>query len=391
MRQQILLVDLAKVSVMEFRDLGRQYSYIKAEIDKSIQNVLDNTYFIQGSQVKELEKVLAEYVGTKYCITCANGTDALQIALMVWGINKDDAVFVPDFTFFSSGEIVSAVNATPIFVDIDPKTYNMDYKALESMIEKVLHDGKLTPKAIITVDLFGQPADYTKLRKIANKYHMYILEDAAQGFGGKIGTNKACSFGDISTTSFFPAKPLGCYGDGGAVFTNNDEWAKLIKSYCMHGMGNSKYDNVRIGMNSRLDTLQAAVLLAKFPLFIENELEWEQRIAFKYTEQLKDVVTVPFVKEGFYSSWAQYTIQMPDEDKREGLQTYLKKQGIPSAIYYQKPMHCQLAFDGIEYDDNDYPIANRLSKIVLSLPFHPYMKDEEIILVSNEIKKYLNK
>lgn len=374
---------------MEFRDLKRQYQYLKNEIDLKIQEVIKQANYIQGKQVAELEKQLAQYAGVKHCVTCANGTDALQLALMVWNIGEGDAVFVPDFTFFSSGEVVSAVNATPIFVDVEQDTYNIDCNSLESMIQKVVREGKLTPKVIVAVDLFGQPADYEQLRRTAQKYNMYILEDAAQGFGGRIGERRCCSFGDISTTSFFPAKPLGCYGDGGAVFTDHDEWAELLISYRVHGKGSSKYDNVRIGMNSRLDTLQAAVLQAKLPVFAEKELEWEQEIAAKYTEQLKDIVATPVIKDGFYSSWAQYTIQLPDKAARDGLQAYLKERGIPSAVYYQKPMHRQTAFAQNKYDDGDYPVSNKLSEIVLSLPFHPYMKEDEIMSVADAVKKYL--
>lgn len=374
---------------MEFRDLKRQYQFFKNDMDINIQKVIENTNFIQGKQVAELEKILAEYVGVKNCVSCANGTDALQLALMAWGIGEGDAVFVPDFTFFSSGEVVSAVNATPVFVDVEQDTYNIDCNSLEKMIQKVIEESKLTPKAMIAVDLFGQPADYAEIRRIAEQYHMYILEDAAQGFGGRIGENKAGSFGDIGTTSFFPAKPLGCYGDGGAIFTDDDAWAELIRSYRVHGKGSSKYDNVRIGMNSRLDTLQAAVLLTKFPVFTENELTWEQDIAAAYTKQLEGVVKTPVIKDGFYSSWAQYTIQLSDKASRDGLQAHLKEQGIPSAVYYQKPMHRQAAFEQNHYDDSDYPVTNHLSDVVLSLPFHPYMKEEEILLVTGEVKKYL--
>ncbi len=374
---------------MEFRDLKRQYQYLKSDMDIRIQEVISQANFIQGRQVADLETQLTDYTGTKHCVTCANGTDALQLALMVWDIGEGDAVFVPDFTFFSSGEIVSAVNAVPVFVDIEPDTYNIDCDSLEALIQKVIQEGRLQPKAIVAVDLFGQPADYERLRKIAEKYHMYILEDAAQGFGGRVGEGKACSFGDISTTSFFPAKPLGCYGDGGAVFTDNDEWAALLRSYCVHGKGSSKYDNVRIGMNSRLDTLQAAVLLAKFPVFAEKELDWMQGIAAKYTEQLKDAVKTPVIKDGFYSSWAQYTIRLSDRAQRDGLQAYLKGQGIPSAVYYQKPMHRQAAFAGHGYDDGDYPVTNMCSETVLSLPFHPYMTQEEILMVCGAVKQYV--
>ncbi len=374
---------------MEFRDLKRQYQYLKKEMDASIQKVIENTNFIQGSQVAELEKTLADYVGMKHCVSCANGTDALQLALMAWRVGPKDAVFVPDFTFFSSGEVVSAVGAVPVFVDVDPDTYNMDCGSLEKMIQKTEAEGELAPKAIVAVDLFGQPADYEKMKPIAERYHLLILEDAAQGFGGKIGEKRACAFGDIATTSFFPAKPLGCYGDGGAIFTDNDEWADLLRSYRVHGKGSSKYDNVRIGMNSRLDTLQAAVLLTKFPVFSEKELDWMQDVAAKYTEQLKDVVKTPFIKDGFYSSWAQYTIQLPDKETRDGVQAHLKEQGIPSAVYYQKSMHRQQAFQNMTYDDLDYPVTDRLTEIVLSLPFHPYMKEEEIRLVTDSIKQYM--
>lgn len=376
---------------MEFRDLKRQYQYLKKEMDASIQKVIENTNFIQGSQVAELEKTLADYVGMKHCVSCANGTDALQLALMAWQIGQGDAVFVPDFTFFSSGEVVSAVGAAPVFVDVDRDTYNMDCNSLERMIQKTTAEGKISPRAIVAVDLFGQPADYERINLIAEKYHLLILEDAAQGFGGKIGEKRACSFGDIATTSFFPAKPLGCYGDGGAIFTDNDEWADLLRSYRVHGKGSSKYDNVRIGMNSRLDTLQAAVLLTKFPVFSEKELDWMQDVAAKYTEQLKDVVKTPFIKDGFYSSWAQYTIQLPDKETRDGLQVYMKERGIPSAVYYQKPMHRQGAFVQNHYYDDDYPVTNRLSETVLSLPFHPYMREEEMIFVTDTIKLYMGR
>lgn len=374
---------------MQFRDLKSQYMHIKENVDANIQEVINVGNFIQGNQVKELEERLADYVGVKHCITCANGTDALQLALMAWGVGSGDAVFVPDFTFFSSGEVVSAVGATPIFVDVDSDTYNISVNSLIKMIEKVVNDGIYKPRVIVAVDLFGQPADYNELRKTADKYGMYILEDSAQGFGGMLGDKRNCSFGDISTTSFFPAKPLGCYGDGGAVFTDNSEWAELIRSYKVHGKGSSKYDNIRIGMNSRLDTLQAAVLLAKLPVFAGEELENEQKIALKYTEKLKEYVKVPVIRDGFYSSWAQYTIQLKNSKMRDGLQKYLKELGIPAMVYYQKPMHLQKAFDNSIYNDDDYPNTNRLCDTVLSLPFHPYMRDEDVELVAKSIIEYL--
>lgn len=374
---------------MQFRDLKSQYNHIKETIDANIQEVINDGNFIQGNQVKELEERLADYVGVKHCITCANGTDALQLALMAWEVGSGDAVFVPDFTFFSSGEVVSAVGATPIFVDVDSDTYNISVNSIIKMIEKVVNDGIYKPKVIVAVDLFGQPADYNELRKIADKYGMYILEDSAQGFGGMLGDKRNCSFGDISTTSFFPAKPLGCYGDGGAVFTDNSEWDELIRSYKVHGKGSSKYDNIRIGMNSRLDTIQAAVLLAKLPIFAGEELENEQKIALKYTEKLKEYVKAPVIRDGFYSSWAQYTIQLKNSKIRDGLQKYLKDLGIPAMVYYQKPMHLQKAFDNSVYNDDDYPNTNRLCDTVLSLPFHPYMSDEDVELVTKSIIEYV--
>ena len=301
---------------MEFRDLKQQYLLHKNEINLAMEAVLEQTNFINGFQVKQLEIKLAEYIGVKHCVTCANGTDALQLALMTWNIGKGDAVFVPDFTFFSSGEVVPYFGAMPIFVDIEKNTYNISPKSLEEAIKYVLRETDLKPRVVVVVDLFGQPADFKKIREIANKYNLYILEDAAQGFGGRIDDKKACSFGDISTTSFFPAKPLGCYGDGGAIFTDNVEWAELIRSYCTHGKGKDKYDNVRIGMNSRLDTLQAAVLLEKIKFF-DEEIKICNQIACDYTKLLSETVTVPTIKDGFYSNWAQYTICFHNNIERE--------------------------------------------------------------------------
>ena len=371
---------------MEFRDLKQQYQLHKTEIDNAIQNVLTNVNFIQGKQVSLLEEVLAQYVGVKHCITCANGTDALQLALMAWKIGAGDAVFVPDFTFFSSGEVVPLVGATPVFVDIDKDTYNISPKSLEIAIEYVLKNTNLNPKVIIAVDLFGQPADFDKIMQIAEKYNLFILEDAAQGFGGKIGEKKACSFGDISTTSFFPAKPLGCYGDGGAIFTDNDEWAELLCSYRIHGKGIDKYDNVRIGMNSRLDTIQAAILLQKMKFF-DEEIKKCSQVAKRYTQELQDVVKVPVVKEGFVSSWAQYTVCFQNNEEREQAIKILKEQDIPTVIYYQKPMHMQKAFKEYQYKELDYKVTEKICDCCLSLPMHPYLSVEHIIKVTEQMIK----
>ena len=377
---------------MQFRDLKQQYQVLKEDIDAAMVKVATDCNFISGAQVAELEKELAEYVGIKHCVTCANGTDALSIAMMVWGFGEGDAVFVPDFTFFSSGEIVSHCGATPVFVDVEKDTYNMSADSLERAIKKVVDDGKIKPKAIVAVDLFGLPADFSKLKPIAEKYGLLILEDGAQGFGGRIGDSLACSFGDIATTSFFPAKPLGCYGDGGALFTDNDEWADLMRSIRVHGKGTMKYDNVRIGLNSRLDTIQAAILSVKLKAFKKYEVEAVNKAAEQYTALLKDTVTVPVVPEGFYSSWAQYTIQLKDREQRDKLQQVLKDNGIPSMIYYPKPMHKQLAFglataDGACDYGFDCSTTESLCDTVLSLPMHPYLKEEEIGKVAEVVKE----
>ena len=373
---------------MQFRDLQKQYQVLKKNMDEEIQQVLTQANFISGAQVSELEQMLADYVGVKHCITCANGTDALSLALMVWNIGPGDAVFVPDFTFFSTGEVVAARGAVPVFVDVDTDTFNMDADSLEKAILKVQEEGKLKPRVIAPVDLFGCPADYDRILPIAKKYSLLVLEDAAQGFGGSLHGKKNCRFGDISTTSFFPAKPLGCYGDGGAVFTDNDEWARLLKSYRIHGKGDNKYDNVRIGLNSRLDTLQAAILKVKLKAFADHELTDVNTVADKYTEKLRNIVKVPEIPEGYYSSWAQYTIKLQNKEQREGLKAYLQTKGIPSMIYYPKAMHKQTAFDTVS-QYVDCPVTEKLCDTVLSLPLHPYMREEDNVLVADEIKAYL--
>ena len=361
---------------MEFIDLKAQYKKLKNEIDNNIEQVINEANYISGPQVKELEKELAEYVGTKYCATCANGTDALSIALMAFDIKAGDAVFVPTFTFFSTAEVVSYAGATPIFVDVRRDTYNIDVEKLEKAIKQVKEDGKLNPKAIIPVDLFGQPAEHSKIREIANKYNLYIIEDGAQGFGGEINGKKACAFGDINTTSFFPAKPLGCYGDGGAIFTDNEELYNLIVSIRVHGKGSFKYDNVRIGLNSRLDTIQAGILLPKLKAFKEYELENRNKWAKVYSEKLKNYVKVPVVLDGYLSSWAQYTVQLESEEQRNSVQAKLKEKGIPTNIYYPKPLHRQIVYSDYNYNLDDLTVSEDLCKKVLSIPMHPYLTDE---------------
>lgn len=373
---------------MQFRDLQRQYQVLKEDIDREISCVLTAGNFISGSQVAELEEQLAEYVGVKHCITCGNGTDALSLALMVWNIGPGDAVFVPDFTFFASGEVVAFEGAVPVFVDVEEGTFNISPKSLERAIQKVTEEGKLTPKAVVAVDLFGQPADFPNIQKIAEKYNLLILEDGAQGFGGRIEDRRACSFGDISTTSFFPAKPLGCYGDGGAVFTDRDDWAELIRSYRIHGKGTDKYDNIHIGMNSRLDTLQAAVLKVKLKAFQEHELDAVNQIAERYSQKLRDKVMTPFIREGYYSSWAQYSILLKDGKYRENLQNFLKEKGIPTMIYYPKPMSRQTAFHGMDCVKTDLKITKNICERILSLPLYPYMEEEEQDAVIGWIREF---
>lgn len=376
---------------MEFRDLKRQYQVLKPQMDVAMLEVAENCNFISGKQVTELEQQLAEYVGVKHCVTCGNGTDALTLVMMAWDIKAGDAVFVPTFTFFASAEVVAFEGATPVFVDVDERTFNVDPVKLEEAIEQVKKEGKLNPRAVIAVDLFGQPADYTKIEEICKKHGLLLLEDGAQGFGGKIGDRTACSFGDAAATSFFPAKPLGCYGDGGAVFTNDDEMADYMRSIRVHGKSPAdKYDNLRIGLNSRLDTIQAAVLKVKLQAFKDHELESVNRAAKLYDEYLGNVVKTPVVPEGFYSSWAQYTLILDSKEQRTHLQKELKEQGIPTMVYYPKPMHLQGAFADLGYKKGDFPVAESLCERVLSLPMHPYLNEEDIRFVANAVKAALN-
>ena len=369
---------------MQFRDLKHQYQVLKDDIDKAVVETMQSGTFIMGQPVKDLEAELGAYVGVKHCISCANGTDALTLALKVWGVGPGDAVFVPDFTFFSSAEVVSLEGATPVFVDVEEDTFNISSDDLERAIQETLSEGKLTPRVIVAVDLFGLPANYPTLRQIADQYHLLILEDGAQGFGGNILGKRACSFGDISTTSFFPAKPLGCYGDGGALYTNDDEWAVLADSYRVHGKGSFKYDNVRIGMNSRLDTLQAAILKVKLKAFADYELKAVKGVASQYTTLLQDVVKTPIVPNGYGSSWAQYTIQLPSREQRDVLQAALKAQSIPSMVYYPTPMHRQTAFKSLDVRPS-LCHSTHLSETVLSLPMHPYLTEEDVRLVADNV------
>lgn len=374
---------------MQFRDLQHQYQVLKADIDKAILDVVDSGAYIMGPQVGELERQLACYVETRHCISCASGTDALTLALKAWGVRQGDAVFVPDFTFSASVEAVLSEGATPVFVDVDRDTFNIDPTDLENKIGATIRKGDLTPKVIIAVDLFGLPANYPAIRRIADSHGLLILEDGAQGFGRSLDGKRSCSFGDISTTSFFPSKPLGCYGDGGACFTDNDEWAALMDSYRMHGKGSSKYENVRVGMNSRLDTIQASVLQVKLRA-LAGELAAVKQVAAEYTTRLADIVGTPVVPDGFQSSWAQYTIKLNSQTERDGLQAYLREEGIPSMVYYPIPMHRQAAYRALGQPGAHCPVAGKLCETVLSLPIHSYISSEEINVVCNAIKTFLH-
>ncbi len=374
---------------MQFRDLQRQYQQLKNEIDDAVKEALSAAEFISGTQVSVLEKMLAGYTGVRHCITCGNGTDAISLALSAWGTGSKDAVFVPDFTFFSSGECPAVLGAVPVFTDVKKATFNMDPDSLECCIQKVIADGKYTPKAVVSVDLFGLPAEYDKIRLICDKYGLLLLEDGAQGFGGAIRGRRACSFGDISTTSFFPAKPLGCYGDGGAVFTDNSQAAALIRSIAVHGKNkNDKYDNVRLGMNSRLDTIQAAILIPKFQAFRDYELHEVNKAAAWYTEMLKGIpgLELPQIPEGYSSSWAQYAVLLPLGTDRAAVQNKMREAGIPTMVYYAKPMHRQGAFQGTYSADADCPVAEELCRRVLCLPIHPYLTKTEAEMTVESLK-----
>ncbi|MEZ8018150.1 DegT/DnrJ/EryC1/StrS family aminotransferase [Vibrio splendidus] len=360
---------------VQFIDLKAQYLNLKDKIDARIATVLEHGKYIMGPEVEELEDKLAEYVGVKHAITCANGTDALTLAMMVLDVKEGDAVFCPTFTFFASAETIAFAKATPVFVDSDEATFNICPIDLEKRIKQTIEDGKLNLKAIVAVDLFGLPANYPEIERIAQKYNLKVIEDAAQGFGGSISdtngiTRIAGSFGDIATTSFFPAKPLGCYGDGGAVFTNNDEYAELIKSYRVHGKGRDKYDNVRIGMNSRLDTIQAAILLEKLAEF-PQELINRNKAAVNYERDLSGKYKTPQVPEGYVSSWAQYTLV---DENRNAIMAEYKTKEVPTMVYYGTCMHQQTAFGYLNPINSEFPIANKLSKQVFSLPMHAYLE-----------------
>ena len=362
-----------------FIDLQAQRKRIEDKINTAVLAAISEGKYIMGPQVKKFEEQLAKFGQAKHALGCGNGTDALALPLMAWEIGVGDAVFCPSFTFCATGEIVPWMGATPVFVDVLSDTYNMDPVKLEAAIIEIRDAGKLTPKVIIAVDLFGQPADYPAISAIAKKYDMKLIADSAQGFGGTIDGKHPLHWADATTTSFFPAKPLGCYGDGGAVLTDCDETATRIRSIRVHGKGTDKYDNVVIGMNSRLDTIQAAILIEKLAIFAD-EIEKRNAIASRYCEQLTDsVAAIPAMIDGGRSTWAQFTIEHSD---RDGLAAHLKANGVPSAVYYPKPMHMQTAYKDFPVGAGGLEVSEEKAKTVISLPMHPYleMKDQDTII-----------
>lgn len=349
---------------MQFIDLAAQQARIKDKIDAGIQRVLAHGQYILGPEVAELEEKLAAFAGAKHCITCANGTDALQIAQMAFGIGPGDEVITPGFTYIATAETVAVLGAKPVYVDIDPKTYNLDPEKLEAAI---------TPrtKAIIPVSLYGQCADFDAINAIANKYGIPVIEDAAQSFGATYKGKRSCNLSNVATTSFFPSKPLGCYGDGGAIFTNDDELAMILRQIARHGQ-DRRYHHLRVGVNSRLDTLQAAILLPKLEL-LDDEIQLRNRVAENYTYLLNDsdINTTPFVQEYNFSAWAQYTIRV---DSRDQVQKKLKEVGIPTAVHYPIPLNKQPA---VADNAASLPVGDKMAEQVMSLPMHPYLSKED--------------
>lgn len=363
---------------MQFIDLKAQYRALKEEINANIQTVLDSAQFIGGPQVKELEGKLAEYVGRKYCITCANGTDALQIAYMMLGVGEGDAVFCPDMTFIASTEPAKMLGAVSVFCDITADTYTLCPESLERQIKAVLAEGKYTPKAVVAVDILGNPCDYDAIIPICEKYGLTLVEDAAQSFGASYRGKMCCSFGRIATTSFFPAKPLGCYGDGGAIFVDEDELNDLCRSICVHGKGpGGKYDNIRVGMNSRLDTLQAAILLPKLKALAEYETAARQTVAERYNNALAGKCVTPFVAEGCRSIWAQYAALAADRATRDRIIAHLNEKKIPNMVYYPTPQHGLPVFRNEPTYGETYQNANNYCARTFSLPMHPYLEEAE--------------
>ncbi|WP_029896989.1 DegT/DnrJ/EryC1/StrS family aminotransferase [Desulfohalovibrio reitneri] len=385
--------------MIPFIDLQAQKRRVETEARRRMDAVLEHGRFVMGPEVDELEKRLAEYVGVEHAVSCASGTDALLMPLMALDIGPGDAVLTTPFTFIATAEVISLLGATPVFVDIDPVTFNIDPDKLEAAIRAVeqndssIHTlppnaGKLTAKAVIPVDLFGQAADYDRILPLCEKHGVAVIEDAAQSFGGRLGDRRCGSFGLCGATSFFPAKPLGCWGDGGAVFTDDAELAEKLTSVRVHGQGRDKYENVRVGINGRLDTLQAAVLLAKLDIF-DDEIEARQKVAAAYAKGMAGLegVVTPTVPENMLSAWAQYSLLTPGPQAREGLMAHLKEAGVPSVIYYPKPLHMQTAYAGLGYGEGDFPISEGVSRRIMSLPMHPYLEDGQIETICQAVRQ----
>ncbi len=366
---------------MQFIDLKAQYNNLKEDINNAIQNVLEHGQYIMGKEVGEFEKSLSDYTGVKHVISCGNGTDALQMIFMAYNIGTGDAVFCPDVTFIASVEPACMLGATPVFCDITKDTYNLCAVSLKKQIETVIAKGEHTPKAVIAVDMLGNPADYEEISKICKKYNLLLVEDAAQSFGATYKDKKCPTFGDVAITSFFPAKPLGCYGDGGAIFTNNDDIAEVLKSIRVHGKGSSKYDNVRVGVNSRLDTIQAAILNVKFKAFTEYEIENRQIIAKRYNDAFKEKFVTPFVGEENMSVYAQYVLLAENTEQRDKIISYLSENNIPNMVYYPNPQHKLKVFENNPYFDHEFTNSEDYCERTFSLPMHPYLTEAEQDLV----------
>lgn len=361
---------------MKFAGLEQQFQRLQPAVENRISAVLDHGQYILGPEVNELEEQLAAFAGTEHAIGVANGTDAITLSLMALGVGQGDAVFLPTFTFVATAEPVSLIGATPVFVDVEESSYNLDPRELEKSIDHVRSKTRDRPRCIVAVDLFGLPANYPEISEMAARHSLFVVEDAAQSFGGAIGNRRACSFADVATTSFFPAKPLGCYGDGGAIFTNNHALAEVVRSLRVHGKGDHKYENVRIGLNSRLDTIQAAVLLEKMSIF-EEETATRRSIASYYKSHLEADFMVPAPPAGFQSAWAQFTIRGIRHD-RDYYLAKLKAAEVPTAIYYPKPLHLQPAFAHLGFGNGTMPIAEQLAREVFSLPIHPYLTQDDL-------------
>ena len=373
---------------IEFVDLGAQRRRLGRRVDEAILRVVDHGKYIMGPEVAIFERELAAFCGAKHVLSCANGTDALGLALMAKGIKPGQAVLVPSFTFAATAEVVAWFDAVPVFVDVLEHTFNMDPVSLEAGIATAKRLG-LEPAGIIPVDLFGLPAGYDEILAIAAAHGLWVICDAAQSFGASYKGRNVGTLGDITTTSFFPAKPLGCYGDGGAVFTDDDDIAAVLKSLRVHGQGSDKYDNVRIGMNARLDTIQAAVLSQKLSIFAD-EIEARSQLAQRYGDLLGDIVRIPDIPEGHTSVWAQYTVRLPTNHKRDAVAARLKEAGAPTAVYYAKPLHQQTAYRHYPVAGNGLPVSDRLAGEVLSLPMHPYLAEPTQRRIADALRRALD-